>query len=604
MKIAQVKIQGFRNFKSATVNLTEQTLVIGTNDVGKTNFLYALRILLDRTLSEADTDPLDSDFFAYEETNEFSITLKFDEITDNVRARFRDSIGEDNVLYLKYVANREPDTGKKTAIIYAGEDDDAEKLQPLQSRHYLKTLNLRYIGSNRDLISYIGREKKYLLQEAKNDREEEEKTSDNAIQADVQTDLESINSKISRLSYMKKATAGINKELRSLSVHHEDHEIIFEVGSYEPSAFIDSAHLATKVNDKHLAIGGDGRNNQIFLSLWASRNRLDEDTPTETVLFAIEEPEAHLHPHQQRKLAEYLANNLNSQVIITSHSPQIACRFAPSSIVRFCNSDFSTTAASEGCTPILETTFINFGHRLDVISAEIFFANVVFLVEGQSEVLFYKALAKALEIDLDRLNISILMVNGVGFETYLKILDALEINWVLRTDNDIFKIPKKIPEQFKLAGVERGFDILCSYLNIETDNPETYEDWNGEIEELIGLLPSLRGLPTRILPAEIEEIAQKFKSYLKKWDIFISEVDLESDLLGSEIKEELVEFIQIYSDKAEINDPLEEMQKNKATFMYHFLLSLGKDNECLAKLKDNEIAVPLFACKSFQTESL
>jgi len=36
-------------------------------------------------------------------------------------------------------------------------------------------------------------------------------------------------------------------------------------------------------------------------------------------------------------------------------------------------------------------------------------------------VLFYNALAKALNIDLDRLNISILSVEGLGFKLYVDV---------------------------------------------------------------------------------------------------------------------------------------------------------------------------------------
>ncbi len=296
MKISQVKLKGYRNFKEATVNLTDKTLIIGANDVGKTNFLYALRLLLDRSLSEFDIDPKDSDFYAYEETNEFSVTLKFEDASDIVRTKFKEAISDEGVLFLKYIGKRDPHSGKKEAFIYAGEEDQQNKLQLLQGRYYLRALNIKYIGSNRDLSSFIRREKKYLLQEAKEERSSSEETIDNGIQETVQNQLEEINTNIQQLNYIKKATKGINEELNLLSVHNASHEIIFEAGSYEPSAFIDSSHLASKVNGRNLAIGGDGRNNQIFLSLWASRNKMEEDAPTETVIFAIEEPEAHLHP--------------------------------------------------------------------------------------------------------------------------------------------------------------------------------------------------------------------------------------------------------------------------------------------------------------------
>jgi len=49
MKLATVKLQGFRNFKTAEINLAKKSLIIGANDVGKTNLLWAIRLLLDRS---------------------------------------------------------------------------------------------------------------------------------------------------------------------------------------------------------------------------------------------------------------------------------------------------------------------------------------------------------------------------------------------------------------------------------------------------------------------------------------------------------------------------------------------------------------------------
>ena len=64
---------------------------------------------------------------------------------------------------------------------------------------------------------------------------------------------------------------------------------------------------------------------------------------------------------------------------------------------------------------------------MSILPAEAFFAKSVFLVEGPSEQLFYTELAKALEIDLDYYNISILSVDGVQFKVYASILNAMEI---------------------------------------------------------------------------------------------------------------------------------------------------------------------------------
>ncbi len=62
MIIERITIVGFRNFADATVRFNESTLIIGANDVGKTNLIYALRLLLDKSLSERDIEPEATDF--------------------------------------------------------------------------------------------------------------------------------------------------------------------------------------------------------------------------------------------------------------------------------------------------------------------------------------------------------------------------------------------------------------------------------------------------------------------------------------------------------------------------------------------------------------
>ncbi|WP_343689418.1 AAA family ATPase [Chitinophaga sp.] len=573
MKITELKLKGYRNFKDATINVSEKTLIIGTNDVGKSNMLYAMRILLDRTLSEWDIEPKDSDFYCYEDTKELSITIKLEEVTEDcVLAKLPGKISDDGVLYLSYKAWKE----SRAYIFYAGFRED--QLEEITERFYRKVLHLKYISSNRDLQGYIKKEKRNLIKDAQEKRSEAEVKIDDESLLDIEKELLSTNDKISKLSYVNKATEAINTELQELSFHHVGQEVVFDVGSSDVNSFVENLHLASKVNNSNLAIGGDGRNNQIFLALWAARNEIKEDNPLEVTFYCIEEPEAHLHPHQQRKLAEYLVKKLRGQVFITSHSPQIASEFSANSIVRLLQKGKCTKAASNGCSKIIEDAVYNFGYRLNIIAAEAFFANTVLLVEGPSEVLFYKILARELGIDLDKFNISILMADGVGFETFVKILHALEIDWVVRTDNDVFKIPKK--KEYRLAGVQRALSIYKNNCKKDID-----------IEALIVAKGNLlTGFSTETPPQASKDASNEFREKLEDYDIFTSDIDLENDLLNQGLEIDIVEHLGA-DDKQEA---LSIMQKKKATFMFDFL---RKKSHLLKILQKSKLAIPLFACK-------
>jgi putative ATP-dependent endonuclease of OLD family len=379
---------------------------------------------------------------------------------------------------------------------------------------------------------------------------------------------------VSSLSYIGKATESLNIELEQLSVLNKGQDIVFDTGASDPSQFVDNLRLAAQVGDKTLSVGGDGRNNQIHLALWSARNRpvfsADEE-PLELSIFCIEEPEAHLHPHQQRKLANYLSEVLHAQVIITTHSPQIACEFPPASIIRFYDNNPDTLAAGDGSNPFIKKSFIDFGYRLNIIPAETFFSNVVLLVEGPSEELFYKALAKEIGIDLDRLNISILMVDGVGFDAYISLLHSLNIDYVVRTDNDIFKIPRS--DEYRYAGIQRGIEIYRSYFEPDKDFEEILKNHENQLRKF-----DIEHPP--------DESAQLIIEALEDFDIFLADADLENDLKNSEMGI----FLEKYFGNIAQDGLVEKMQKRKATFMFNFLT---EHSDSLKVLRDSDLVKPL-----------
>lgn len=105
MLLKKVYIKGFRNFKDATCNFDKHSLIIGANDVGKTNLIYALRLLLDKGLSDYDAELNESDFYAYEETNEVVIRAYFEDVTEAcVTARLGEYISDEDKLVIQYTA--------------------------------------------------------------------------------------------------------------------------------------------------------------------------------------------------------------------------------------------------------------------------------------------------------------------------------------------------------------------------------------------------------------------------------------------------------------------------------------------------------------------
>ena len=60
--ISRVVIKNYRNFKDLDVDLQHNSVIVGENNIGKTNFIRALQLILDPTLSDEDRMLSESDF--------------------------------------------------------------------------------------------------------------------------------------------------------------------------------------------------------------------------------------------------------------------------------------------------------------------------------------------------------------------------------------------------------------------------------------------------------------------------------------------------------------------------------------------------------------
>jgi len=561
MKIDKVILKGFRNYKDATINFNNNTLIIGENDVGKTNLIYALRLMLDRSLSELDIEPSELDFHVQGgvQSEELEIIIKFLDIKEEAALSIlKEHVSDDGECVFKYMASKENLDYK----LYLGQNET--DLSEIQSRYYLKYINLKYISSQRDLSKFIAKEKKQLLKISKTKITEEQEKLDRENVLAISKQLVEIDDKVAQLEYVKTATQEVNLELKKLAYAHDDYDVKLNASGIEVIDFINKLQLGAMSGGSNVMLGGDGRNNQILIALWKALSVFEHDSNDEVVFYVIEEPEAHLHPHQQRRLASYLYSELPSQCLITTHSPQIASSFLPSSIIRLLKKNSSTYAAMDGCTKDLEKVWNTLGYRMSIIPAEAFFSNGVFLVEGPSEEILYKEMLFRNNVNIDYLNLSIFSVGGIQFDVFAKVLQALEIPFSFRTDNDVSKIKVSGVQHWQYSGVNRCLGIL------NKDN----EKWAHSKTEITR---------DNIIQDQRWTI---FEKMINSNGIYMSNIDLENDLVNL-IEDAVLEALE----KEDAKKAIDYLQKKKALRMQKLVANL--DQKGFEKIYESDFGAPI-----------
>ena len=571
MLLESVSIKGFRNYADACIHFTKSTLIVGANNSGKSNLLFALRILFDPTLSVKDFELSDVDFNIEALDDEVEITAKLATVDEPcLLSTFGKYLSDEKEVYITYRARRDG-----TYSFYAG-PDRAEGLKKVTSRFYIQNLMLEYVESARDISAFIKRRQRSLIEHSKDRRSEQECEDDESRMRSIQQKLNELNDEISNLNYVSDSLVSVNEEMEKLSFANSEFEAKFVAGNTDATRLVDNLRLAYLYGESPLTFGGDGRRNQLYFATWISDRIHGQVEQKETVyIFAIEEPEAHLHPHQQRRLASYLSGSIDEQTLISTHSPQIVASARYAEILRMPAVENNAIRAS--LNPVsVPVDLRRFGYRMDPITSEVFFADAVLLVEGPSERLFYTALANAIELDLDHLNISIIAVNGVGFLRYVEICRKLNVPFAMRTDNDIFHDENNGKSRF--AGVLRGVRVADGL------------DASGEnLNRLKVLEPELSWMSSESNTSSISASEEAVR-ILESYGVFLASVDLETDLVESSIYDSLRAHYGIEDKKKLIS----AMQRRKAENMFEFLLS----NPDLSVLRTESLSSPLLHLSS------
>ena len=447
MKFNSVSIKNFRNFEDISITLTNKNVLFGMNDVGKTNFLYALRFIFDKDIRKQNFN--DTDYFKKKVENPIEIVVSID-ISDEddadsqkLRAKLKGALlSEQNTVYIKVKAVYDEKEMIGIPILYWGGDiEDLEEMKVHGTFFDIDyVFNVIYIDAYVDLYSLFKRNANTLLV---NDKEQ-----DKEILEKIAKTCEDLNSHISGLSGIKSFEEKIAPEYKKF--RHEDVSVSVKSEIAVKGLYSNIVPYIKQDSDDSLyPTSGEGRKKLLVYAIYDLLSKEEEEKKIN--LFLIEEPENHLHRSMQIALSYTLFHDDKYKYLfMTTHSPYVLAEMDQVNLIRIYNED---KIVSKSVTYSVPSKFKSQRKMLNRGLVEAIFADKVLLVEGPSEnVLFGKVLSEVnpfYEAD----GIYILPVGGFGFEPYYSILDALEICNIIKTDNDLRKIKGK--EKYSVLGFSR-----------------------------------------------------------------------------------------------------------------------------------------------------
>lgn len=433
MKFKSISIKNYRNFENINIKLDNKNVIFGMNDVGKTNFLYALRYMFDRNVRRINF--VDTDYYKNKTENPIEIIVSIDigeeNNTDNEKLRSKVKgalLSDQNTVYIKLVAEYDQKEMIGNIILYWG--GDLDNLQEVGYKGTLSALdsvfNVIYIDAYVDLYALFKKNIKTLI--------DNDDDADKDSLAQIKLKFDELNKSISELSGVKRFEEKITPEYNEF--RNDDIEITIKSEIAVNGLYSNiSPYIKRKDCDELYPTAGEGRKK---LLVYAIYNLIAQEMNERKInIFLIEEPENHLHRAMQLALSHNVfVESKYRYVFMSTHSSDVLAEMNNVNLVRLYNENKVDSASSFYTVPI---EYEMQKRRLSVTLSEAIFADKVLLVEGPSEELLFDRVLSYKKPLYQVDGIYILSINGIGFEPYIKILRELKIPCVVKTDNDLRK---------------------------------------------------------------------------------------------------------------------------------------------------------------------
>lgn len=522
VRIKEIRIRNYRSYKSEDITFSESNncVLIGANNVGKTTLLQALQLVFLRGIRVIDEDiyvepnevlpksrqAIIDVLLVPTEKNEDGV-YEFDEkwFEHLGELRSEDTMSLDQFFAMRALISFHPLKGEydveKKALKEWPASEAVESYKDYKKNRVtekvLQALPVFYMDAKRDIAiemkdrnSYWGR----LVRDVGLDSNEIE---------DIESTLDRINDEIIHKSpILKHLTDNLSKISRTVNTEGSSIKInpvsrkIRDLNRGIDLTFKDEFSERFPISNH----GMGTRSWVTFLTVvayisWRINEMREEEVPYHPIIL-LEEPEAHLHPHAQRKIFHQI-NALSGQKIVSTHSPMIVGQVDMNDIrhvskVRGRSSINSINVAELSGEEIRKIKLEIFKSRGDLL-----FANAMVLCEGETEEqalpIFFR---EYFGCEAFEEGINIIGVGGSGkkYKPFLRIAKDLKIKVYVFSDgeeNTIRDLRKVINEVY---GEEEGQGIFSSVKFLPDGNDfEKYLMAVGYGEEVFKAMTEIKG---------------------------------------------------------------------------------------------------------------
>ncbi len=455
MRISRIAVENYANFENVDFATDGSLVIVGENKAGKSNLLRALRLVLDPMLSDRDRQLGLEHFWDGLSDSKLGATVK-------VLLEFTDFEDNDNLLSVlggSLVDTETPVVARLTYLYRPKAALEGASPQTLADYEFLvfggtsednvltaahrRELPMDYLFALRDaesdLLNWRRSPLRPIIEELTANLDEKTREELQQLVSDAQN----------ALAQRPEVSAAAGKVYdRLVKMVGDEHAVSLTLGATPTNVDVLLRGLRLLIDGGVRGIGDAslGTANLLFLTLKGLElERAVEAGERSHTFLAIEEPEAHLHPHVQRLVyRHYLGGEddapENVTTILTTHSPHIAS-VAPLRSIILLREDAeggSTSITSAAEVELLPDEEDDLQRYIDVTRGELFFARGIIFVEGDAERFLIPEFAAALDVDLDTLGVTVCSVASANFLPYVKLVgpDALNIPLVILTDLD------------------------------------------------------------------------------------------------------------------------------------------------------------------------